>query len=120
VSAIAERVPELCAVYPLAVLALAVWNGVLASIELGHWPIPSLDDPGDVSLIWFCYPMSMVALMLWPFPAIVGTLWTLFDGLLAARWWVTGARTLALFVANLLMIAGLRHDAWRIGEWLLD
>ena len=108
--------------YPFALVAgfFVTWFAGRAS--LGHWPRPSLDDPGQIGG-WFDVPHAITGMLLVPgFPAFVLAVAALVyracrDSPERARLLTTAAVSVLFMIAAFLY---LRWDPLRIGDWFMD
>lgn len=104
----------------LATPTLMHLTAFVASLVLGHWPIPSLNDPKDIpGLKPLLIPLTMLVLLF--IPAVF--CWGLFTGIRlvqtrAARpiLWRAAAGAALLAAAFVL----IRTDPWRVFEWFMD
>ena len=108
--------------YPFAVEASLFATWFAARLRLGHWPRPSIDDPGQIGG-WFDIPMGITGILLIAgFPAFIVAVGALFYRALRApservRLLTTASVAVLLMAAEVLFA---RWDPLRIGDWFMD
>lgn len=121
---IGRWLPELCAVYPLLLLAGAYLLACLAAVPLGHWPRPSLDDPKDLPFPFVVlYVVYMLASTMWPVAPVFG-----LGAAIVHAWGAEPARParvvsyVALAVCSLAIayVIAVRDGPLEVFVWLAD
>ncbi|HYS55880.1 MAG TPA: hypothetical protein VER58_19130 [Thermoanaerobaculia bacterium] len=105
---------------PLTTLGFVYFEAVAAAIALGHWPVPSLNDPKDL-LTWPLHAFSTILLLSsFPMPILVLALviknWRFLRS--PTTYWVR----LTLFASGyaLLFVVLPRLDPGHVWEWWFD
>jgi hypothetical protein len=108
--------------YPF-LLPLALYSTWVAGrLSLGHWPRPSLDDPGSIGL-WVDIPCMLTGVLLvLGLPAFLAAVTVLahrafHDAAQRKNLLATAAVSVVLMIAVTLF---LRWDPWRVGDWFMD
>lgn len=116
----ARWAPELCALFPLAVLGLVHQMAWLASVHLGHWPRMYFDDPGG--LPWPFPWLQVVAVALitqWPTALLIG-IFAAVARLLERRWLAAVLGLAALVLGYWSADVLVRWDPACTLGWLMD
>lgn len=108
--------------YPSALTVSLYLTWAIAWALLGHTPLPSIDDPKQIS-VWLDIPYTVTLLLMIGFPlALVGGIsWTAWTGVQRGLSRAAKASRLVLFIAIWIgSVAFLRLDPWRVGYWFMD
>lgn len=108
----------LCVVPGAATLSVYL-EASLAALSLGHWPIPSIDDPAALATFPLHFVVAAAVLLTYPAPVVTFTF--------ALRSWRTMRqatayqRWLSLFVAgHVALQLSARLDPGRVWYWWWD
>lgn len=111
--------------YPLWLLGSFYFTWLIAWIELGHPPRPSLDDPALIGgMTSIAYFLPGVLLLLSPVLAPVGLVSSLFypfslQSVRSRLPWI-GMLTGFYVILCVMSFLILRSDPWRVVEWWFD
>ncbi len=108
--------------YPFALVGAFFCTWVTARLALGHWPRPSLDDPGMINR-WVDIPYvatgACLVIGLPIFIVAVGTLvYTALRDSAQRKYLLTSAAASVLFM--IAAISFLRWDPLQIVNWFMD
>lgn len=108
----------LCAL-PWLTLGCVYLEALLAALTLGHWPVPSLDDPKDLLTAPLHIVSTLFVLTICPGPLVLGLVvgrdWAAFRR--PSRSW----RWLGFFLLGYLFLAAsMSIDPGRVWYWWAD
>lgn len=125
VSGIMERPPSpnpwfrLLYALPWLALGCVYLEALLAALTLGHWPIPSINDPKDLQIAPIHLLSTLISLSVYP--------GALALGIFAIRGWSTLRRSSRSWfwlgfclLGHLLLFASCYIDPGRVWYWWMD
>jgi hypothetical protein len=108
--------------YPI-LLPLSVYITYLAGrITLGHWPLPSIDDPASIGhLVDITYLVAIILLMYGYMAFQIAILLILYLACLVTAEW---KRSLATSAVGIVLMGAsvffMRWDPHQVGTWFMD
>jgi hypothetical protein len=110
--------PPLC-LFPLAALTSIYFEAFVARIVLGHWPIPSLNDPKDVAsgslhLITAVFVVSVYPAAVFTVALLLGN-WRVVTSLNRSMLW-----SLLFLLSHVVFQVSARWDPGLVWYWWFD